>query len=325
MIRILALCAAMVAGFTGAAAAASDCRVVLSHSPYDQWIVDGARIRLTDEARRAHYARALLEKLDQLYFVSPSVRPAGVRLSSLYTFMAGDPMNVRRFISTSAQNNRMKALRQELFGVSKAGSAGKAPPADEVQIVRDLVDDEVTRLLMRGHWLSDFPAFVINNGSAGKLREYWRLKANAGDYLFDDILYDSVQFIDLSDLGTAIRSFRVDRNGQVITRDESSLFAALTALEDDKGTTCFAQLEFRRVWLNRRFLEKYADSDRTGNVHYHGQISAWNELFSAGLDDPTLFPLIRDAYFVSSVALSVSNDFVTVERLKLMPLVASRH
>ncbi|MBX3529125.1 MAG: hypothetical protein KF849_00855 [Rhizobiaceae bacterium] len=325
MKRALALLAAMAAGLVGTNAAANDCRVALSYSPYETWVVDGTRIRLGDEERRAHYARALLEKLDLLYFVSPSIRPADIRLSSLYTFMAGDPMNVRRFVSTSAQNDRMRALRQELFGVSRPGSTGKAAPAAETQLIRDLIDDDMARRLMRGHWLSDFPAFVINNGAAGKLREYWRLKANAGDYLFDDSLYDSLQLIDLSDLGTAIRSFTVDRDGKVATRDEGSMLEALTALEAGKATTCVAQLEFRRVWLNRRFLEKYAASDRTGNVHYHGQISAWERLSSAGMDDPTLFPLIREAYFVSSVVLSVADGTVTVERMELTPLVASQH
>jgi hypothetical protein len=123
----------------------------------------------------------------------------------------------------------------------------------------------------------------------------------------------------------AVRSFYIDGNGKIATRDENSLLSALSELENNRSTVCLAQLEIRRVWLNRQFLEKYASADRTGNVHYHGQVSAWDELVSAGMNDPTLFPLIRDSYVVAAVTLSVSNDVVTVEGLKLTPLVASQH
>lgn len=307
-------------------AQANECASKLITSPFDNWIDDGTKIRLSDEARRAHYARALLEKFDLVYVPSASsFKPTKIRLSSLYTFMSGDPMNVRRFISTAAQNDRANALRKELFGISKAGMIGRPPPAGEVQIIRNLVDDEAAARLMRGHWLSEFPAFVINNGPGGKLREYWRLKANAGDYLFDDSLYDNLQLIDLADLGMAIRSFHIDRGGQVVTRTEDSLLSALSALEQNKSTTCSAQLEFRRIWLDRRFVEKYAGADRTGNVHYHGQVSAWDDLVSSGMNDPTLFPLIRNAYMVSAVTLSVLDEVITVDWLTLTPLVASQH
>lgn len=325
MTRVLALLAAILVGFAVAEAAANDCPVAPAHSPYDPWIVDGTRIRLTDETRRAHYARTLLQKLDLVYFISPEVRSAEVRLSSLYTLMAGDPMNIRRFVSTALQNKRLNALRRELFAVSRPGMAGKAPPAAELQLVRDLVDDDVAARLMQGHWLSDFPAFVINNGGAGKLREYWRLQANAGDFMFDDNLYDTLALVDFPDRGLATRSFRIGTDGRVSSNGESSLLAALTALQANIATSCYVQLEFRRMWLNRRFVEKYAASDRTGNVHSHGQVPAWDQLFAAGMEDRTLFPLIRDAYVVSSLVLSVSQDFVTVERLELTPLVASQH
>lgn len=86
--------------------------------------------------------------------------------------------------------------------------------------------------------------------------------------------------------------------------------------------TFSARQRASRIFL---LVRKCAASDRTGNVHYHGQIPACDQLFSAGMEDPMLFPLIRDAYFVSSVVLSILGEIVTVEWLELTPLVASQH
>ena len=326
MTRRLFLLVVLVLGLTLPEAGAGECTGSPIASPYDNWIADGTTIRLHDASRRANYARALMEKIDRLYVASTtSFEPTDIRLTSLYAFVAGDPMNVRRFVSTRAQAQRMRSLRRDLFGIAAAGVAGTPPPAPEAQGIRELLDDDAAARLMRSHWLSEFPAFVINNGTSGKLREYWRLKANAGDYLFDEGLYDGVQLIDLADRGTAIRSFYIDAERKLAMRTEKSMDSALSALYENRSTVCNAQFDMRRLWLNRRFLEKYASADRTGNVHVHGQISAWDNLQSAGMDDPTLFPLIREAYIVSAVMLRVSGDIVTVERLRLTPLVASQH
>ena len=113
-----------------------------------------------------------MEKIDRLYVASTtSFVPTDIRLTSLYAFVAGDPMNVRRFVSTRAQAQRMRSLRRDLFGIAAAGVAGTPPPAQEAQGIRELLDDDAAARLMRSHWLSEFPAFVINNGTMGLIRK----------------------------------------------------------------------------------------------------------------------------------------------------------
>jgi hypothetical protein len=297
----------------------------LTMLPLPRWVVEErATIRLDNEARRNDYAQSIMQKGDKLFLARGGL-PAetGLKFSSLYTRMLGDPENARRYFSTQSEARRAAEIRQQLFGVKGAGEFGRSAPRTELAAVSDLLTEPLLRRWQSEDWIGDFPALVINRAPPSRFRELMVLEQNAGDFLADERNIERSALMALGDGAINVHAEFVSKQGFLTARSYPTMTSALYDLQVQKPELCGAYFRLTRYWVSRPFLERYAASYRVGDVHLHGQIPIWQESSRASIRDLNIFPLLRDSFFIAGAFFAVKGDRIVLERWSLEPLVST--
>lgn len=281
-------------------------------------------VRLSDSERRGYYSRVLSDRFDEVYFAKGiKADRSGVRLSSLYTYMVQDPANFRYFLSTGAQYRRAVELREQLFGSATPGVQREVPSAVSVAPVRDYWTDDKIRDVAEGEWLSDFIGFALNAGLEGPLTELWSLQQNSGDATSSVMAEERSRLFDLDSSGFRWSVTFVLRTGAVEIVEVASIEAGLFQMQLRKPALCSAFLEAKRLWFYQPFVDRYAQSFRTGSVHLYGQVKPWAHGSSVGLVDQSVFDFVKQGLMVSGVIVSVKSDTFVLDQLVLSPIAPS--
>ncbi|TBF65683.1 hypothetical protein [Rhizobium leguminosarum] len=289
------------------------------------FVPDDTVIRVSDETRRDRYALSLLRMSDFLFVRNGhQFRRTDVKLSSIYASMLADPVQIRRFFSTKSELARSKHLQRELFAINAPGSSGVSATPAETEPFKILLTDEVLRSLRNSKWLSEFPALVLNNRPNNRFRELTALDENSGDFLVEERAYDKAFLLALGDTAVGISGTFVSKSGVIEASSFPSLTAAFFDLQSKKTELCAVRIELSRLWLHAPFVDKYSNSERSGNIHKLGQISMWREEDEFQNRDLSIFPLLSESFIVSSLLFTIAGDRVVFAGWELQPFLISQ-